>query len=146
MEIIAETKKSATGKCVACIAAGAVCFAILMTFVVQYFTGQTELAAIVAAGPLLLVVGGGLAVAGITTLRKLRNQPRQIVREGDKIDFGNGLICTADKIENVNYDVYKSNERLIVQVGGNMLVYEYVADVRRAYDRLIELKLQSAKK
>lgn len=155
MEIIAERKKSAAGIFIACIVIGAVCavgFPVLLG--VMYAIGETELDALIAGGIVFLIVGAGFLVTGIVANRRTRRLPQRIIKEGNNIDFDNGIICTADKIENVTYHEYKNSRgmhrfsygRLTVFVNGEKLVYEFIADVEKAHNRLIQLMLEAAKK
>ena len=102
---------------------------------------------------MFLIVGVGFLVTGIVMVRKLRNLPQRILREGNMIDFDKGIICTADKIEDVTYQEYKTRSSsrprimhkysygtLTVYVDGKVLTYEFIANVKAAHDRLIQLK------
>lgn len=155
MEIIAERKKGAANLFIACIATGVFCCAFVIFIAVMYFTGQTEIEALAAGGSMMLIVGIVFLVAGILLLRRLRYIPQRIVLEGNLLDFGNGLICTADKIEDVTCREYKGNRNsthrfsygtLTVKVNGQEIVYEFIANVERAYSRLTELVLKAKKK
>ena len=153
MEIIAERKKGALGLIVACIVTGVFCCAFVVVIAVMYAIGQTELDALIAGGIVFLIVGVGFLVTGIIMNRKMRLLPQRIVLEGNLLDFGNGLICTADKIENVTYHEYKNGNmhrfsygRLTVYVNGEKIVYEFIANVEKAHNRLIQLMLEAAKK
>lgn len=155
MEIIAERKKSAANIVIICIVIGAICCVAFPIFLaVMYFIGETELDALIAGGITFAIVGIAFLVSGIVILKQTRSLPQQIVREGNNIDFGNGLICTADKIENVTYHEYRSRNgmhrssygRLNVYVNGTVLRYEFIANVEQAHNRLIQLIIEAAKK
>lgn len=153
MEIIAERKKGAGSIFVACIAVGVFCFAFVILIGVMYAIGETELDALIAGGIMFFIVGVAFLVVGILLLRRLRNLPQRIVLEGNLLDFGNGLICTADKIENVTYHEYKNSRgmhrfsygTLTVYVNGEKIVYEFIANVEQAHNQLIQLMLESKK-
>lgn len=155
MEIIAERKKSAASIFIVCIVIGAICcvgFPSLLA--ILYSIGETELDALIAGGIMFAIVGTGFLASGIVMTLKTRNLPQRIVREGNNIDFGNGFICTADKIENVTYSQYKGKRgthsfgygRLTVYVNGAVFRYEFIANVEQAHNRLIQLMLEAAKK
>ena len=154
MEIIAERKKGAGSIFVACIAVGVFCFAFVILIGVMYAIGETELDALIAGGIMFFIVGVAFLAVGIILLRRLQRLPKRIVLEGNLLDFGNGLICTADKIENVTCHKYKykrntmhrfSYGSLTVYVMGEKIDYEFIANVEYAYGRLTEL-MNKAKK
>lgn len=152
--VIAERKKGASGMFIACIAVGVFCLAFVILIGVMYAIGETELDALIAGGIMFFIVGVAFLVVGILLLRRLRRLPQRIVLEGNLLDFGNGLICTADKIENVTYHEYKNNRgmhrfsygTLTVYVNGEKIVYEFIANVERAHNLLIELMREATKK
>lgn len=155
MEVIAERKKHAGGIFVACIVTGALCFALIAVIGVFYALGEAEIEALLCGGIMLLIVGAGFLVAGILLLRRLRSMPSRIVLEGRNIDFGNRLICTADKIEDITFYEYKNRHyrthrfsygNLTVCVDGTKIVYEFIANVEQAYNRLTELMEQAKNK
>lgn len=151
--VIAERKKGASGLFIGCIITGAFCCAFVILIGVMYAIGETEFDALIAGGILFLIVGVVFLVVGIILLRRLRNLPQRIVLEGNLLDFGNGLICTADKIENVTYHEYKNSRgmhrfsygTLTIYVNGEKIVYEFIANVEQAHNQLIQLMLESKK-
>ena len=154
MEIIAERKKGAGGMFIGCIGIGLFCLAFIILIGIMYAIGETEIDALIAGGIMFFIVGVGFLITGIILLRRLRRLPLRIILEGNLLDFGNGLICTADKIEKVtcHESKYKRDSKqrfsygsFSVYVMGERIDYEFMSNVEYAYNRLTEL-MNKAKK
>ena len=157
MEIIAERKRGASKLFVACIVTGVFCLALVVVIGIFYALGQAELEALIAGGIMMTIVGVAFLVTGIVMTKKIGNLPKRILRDGRNIDFDKGLIFTADKIENVTYYEYKTNGTmhrnmgvhrfsygsLTVTVNGIVLNYEFIANVKQAHNRLVELMMEA---
>lgn len=96
---------------------------------------------------LILVLGGATFFVPVYVAVRVLVQPRLLITyESGKLHFADGLECTPDELESVNYTRATTRVRPSAVKWGTLIVrcngehrYPYVADVIAAHDRIVQL-------
>lgn len=150
MEILAQKKRGTAWPYVIFIIIGAFSLTSAAGMFIAFLSFMGRQAVIPAASLITLVVAGiFLIIFGIVFLLRIKRSPDCITLSGNQVDLGNGLIVSIRQITDVDYREDRARYRtyswgtLTVYLENQKLNYYFIADVRHARDKIMDLILKS---
>ena len=143
MEIIAQKKRGLSAELVTSFIVGAVFLAAAV--VVGFTFKDAETYQLILLIVIFAFTGAWSIGLSIYNYLRIRKTPDCITLNGNQVDLGNGLIVNIRQITDVDYRESRARYRsyswgtLTVYLENQKINYYYIADVRHARDRIMQL-------